>query len=685
MTRRRRTGPLMAARTLGWTVAVTGLAYLLWRAVATAEGAEPWVFWTLLGAESLAWLAIVVAVATLRTEQPQERFDPLDVGVDIVVVGDREELHLVEPSVIASLAVHGRTRVHVYLPKAHPECRALAERLGVHCVSGADHAPDPHSIDDVLPDLTGRLLLVLRAGEVPAPDLLSATTGYFALERMAAVEIDPARPASSDPLAPAIARARRAHDAADRATLFRLSALRAIGGSVILDSAARASAAAALRDADYATVRVQEPLISEADGDAKDMAARTRGALAARDAAALVLDLLRSALPVVLVACAAAVGIAGLAPAGDPGMLGLAIIAAHWLLVTAAAATLRRAGVVGLDTVTASLVAIEPRARSFVEALRTSGGPTNHPDATTRSGIARLVRVPVAVAAAAAVILAARGLDTLARLTVGDGLLPALAPGAWAPLLVAGAVPIIAVVVLVLRVGRRERAHRRQRRFPTELAARVRGITVACVDLHQRGASLIVPRELAEGAATLIFAVACRALSGASAPAHGTMTVTSRQPIDVAGTMVLISGPVVWNDDESRARVITHCYVVEPYAARQRTWVRESTRVPVSLEATLDGSAATCVDVSATGAALVTREGHWVLEDRVPIEITLPTGEIARGDFRVRNLTATPAGLVRLGGTVDWSSTEWLVRYGAAPAARSGRRGRTASDSVSAG
>lgn len=684
MTRRPSTGTLPAARAFGWAVAVTGLAYLLWRVVVTSAGAAPWLFWTLLGAEALAWGAVVLATATLRPEQPPQRLAPLDVVVDIVVLADGEDLDLIEPSVIASLAVRGRTRVHLYDANGRVECRALAERFGVHCVSSDDHAALPETIDDVLPDLTGRLLLVLRAGQVPAPDVISALSGYFALESMAAVEIDTDSTLSRDPLALATARARRAREAADRAVLLRLSALRAIGGTVIVDGAARSSAAARLRDAGYATVHVRESLITEAAPESDGAGRRPLPAVTATSARQLALDLLRVLVPAALVVCAVAVGIAGLAPAADPGMLGLAIVAAHWLLVTGAAAALRGADALGLDTLTATLVSIEPRIRAIVAAVRRTDAPAHDPDATTRSDILRLVRVPITVASIIAVVLGARGLDTLARSAVGDGPLPPLAPGAWAPLLVGGALPILATAVLLLRLGRRERLHRHLRRFPTELSARVRGITVACVDLHQRGAALIVPQELAEGASTLTFAVACRALSGSSAPAHGTMTVTSRRAVDPEGTMVRIGGPVVWNDDESRGRVITHCYVVEPYAARKRTWEREAPRIPVALEATIDGSAATCVDVSSSGAALVTRDGHWVLEDRVPIEITLPTGETATGDFRVRNLTATPAGLVRLGGTVEWASTEWLVRYGAAPAEPSARRGREASSAVSA-
>lgn len=670
MTHRNSPAQAAAARALGIAAVVSGAAYLAWRAATTSLGVHPALFWTLLAIETATWITLVAAVTETRPAPSGVRFAPLDVFVDVVIIVEGEELDLVEPSAIAALALRGRTRTHLYDRSDRTDVRSLADRLGIHYVSDQDHAAHPGSVDDVLPDLTGRLLLVLRAGDVPAPDVLQVATGAFALESMAIVEIEAPAPDArdADPLVAALPPRRPSPSA----LLLRTSALRAVGGPLLTSAASRAEGLSLLRAAGYSTLRIEEPLIADAAPEAVRSGAHSSsdgsgdpGSRASSATARLVMTV-KSLIPVVLVVTAALVGLAGLEPLRALDTAGIVIVGAWLVLQSAAAAALRRAGSSGLDTVASTLLALEPRWRTLAPARP---GTLPDPDATTRSDLVRLLRAPIVVAAVLATVLLARGADTALRASGSPGFLPPLEGSTTIVLLTLGLVPIVAVGRLLVRVRRRERFHRRLQRFPMELAARIRGITVACVDLHQRGAALVVPRELADDVGTITFAVACRSLAGTSAPAHGTMTITSRRPVDPEGTMLRIGGPVVWNDDESRARVISHCYIAEPFAARHRTWVRAASRVPVALDARLDGSSATCVDVSATGAAFVTRDGHWLLEDRVPVELVLATGETVTGEFRVRNITATPAGLVRIGGSAEWESSSWLVRYGAAPAA----------------
>lgn len=678
MTHRSWSAQTAPARALGIVAVVGGAAYLAWRVAATSLDVHPALFWPLLAIETITWITLVAAVTSTRPAPRSVRLAPLDVFVDVVIIVDGEELDLVEPSAIAALALRGRTRTHLYDRSDRSDVRALADRLGIHYVSDRDHAADPASIDDVLPDLTGRLLLALRAGQVPALDALLATTGAFALETMAIVEIDPPTTGAGDrdPFNAALPSRRRLPSA----VLLRTSALRAVGGPLVTGADARAEGLSLLRAAGYSALRVDEPLIAEAGAESgrsgTNHSPEDSGTSASPVGSALIRLVItgKVIIPLALVVFAALVGFVGLEPLRALDTAGLVIVGAWLLLQSAAAAALRRAGSGGLDTVTTTLLALEPRFRALGS---TRSGPLADPDETTRSDLVRLLRAPVVVAVTLAAVLLARAADDTLRVSGSPGFLPPLEGSTTIVLIALGLVPIVAVGRLLVRVRRRQRLHRRLQRFPTELAARVRGITVACVDLHHRGAALIVPRELADDVGTITFAVACRSIAGTSTPAHGTMTITSRRPVDPEGTMLRIGGSVVWNDDESRTRVISHCYIAEPYAARHRTWVRAAARVPVALDARLDGGTATCVDVSETGAAFVTRDGHWLLEDRVPAELTLSPGKTVTGEFSVRNITATPAGLVRLGGTAHWASTSWLVRYGAAPSADpAGRRQR---------
>lgn len=297
--------------------------------------------------------------------------------------------------------------------------------------------------------------------------------------------------------------------------------------------------------------------------------------------------------------------------------------------------------------------------------------PKNEPDLGGWSAV-RFLRLPLIMAVALGIVLVARGIDTVVRALGGAGALPPLELSAYIVISVFSILDIVVALQLAVRAHRR-RQYRRLWRFPVRLPARVADATAQCVDLHQGGAAFIVARDVAELAQRLEFSVECRSIDRGAAPAYGTLTITSRSAVGPAGAMVRVGGAVVWRDAESREAVIAHCYVVEPYLARNRAWTRSATRVPVTITARLGEAESTCVDVSIGGAAFLTPERAWGLHDRMSIELQLTTGERVRGEFQVRNIAPSTAGLVRVGGSAEWSHTAWLARYGTvvhAPGAR---------------
>jgi cellulose synthase (UDP-forming) len=710
------------ARALGALSAVLGAAYLVWRVVATSAGVDPWLFWPLLIAEAIGYAAFLVMVIETWRLPPTPRPPALDVAVDIVIATYDEDVDIVEPTLIGALAVRGRTTVYLCDDGRRSAMRELAERLGAVYVTRPDNAnAKAGNINAVLPRLQGELLLVLDADHVASPDLLEAMTGYFADPAVALVQsahsfrnhnsimhFESGRHEQSlffDVLLPGRNRLRSVFWCGS-AAIIRTSALRAVGGIATITSTEDFETSLLLQKAGYSLRYHNEHLIQGLAPD--NLAAYTvqrarwaegtlsafhwrlrmpfgRGIRASQKVSYIgtllyyltPLQRLTFAVYVVLV------GVFGLIPVAMPGIGGV-IFWASWMLASALATTALHRGVTGWsEGIRSVLLTLEPHLRALPALLtrrpmRFHVTPKNEPDLGGWEAV-RFLRLPLTVALLLLAVLVARGIDLLA-VTIGQpGLLPPLTVEAFLVISIFSLVDIGVSMQLAARAHRR-RQHRRLWRFPVTLAARVEGQVAECVDLHQRGAALIVPRALAELATTLTIAVECRTLDGAVGIAEGTLSITSRSTIGPSGARVRVGGPVVWNTVADRERVIAHCYVVEPYQARNRVWTRVAPRVPVALTARLGTIDSTCVDVSIGGAAFLTRSTDFALHDRFTVELELGPGERISGHFQVRNVTAAGGGMLRLGGVADWNQTAWLAHYGAVAHApqTARRRGRAA-------
>jgi cellulose synthase (UDP-forming) len=595
---------------------------------------------------------------------PTPRPPARDTPVDIVIVTYDEDLDIAEPTVVGALAVRGRTEIHLCDDGHRPEMQAMAERHGIRYVTRSDnmHAK-AGNINAVLPSLEGELLLVLDADHVASPDILEAMTGYFSDESTVLVQSahsfrnhnsvihhESGRHEQSlffDVLLPG---RNRLHSVfwCGSAAIIRLSALRAVGGIATTTSTEDFETSLLLQKSGYSIRYHNEHLIQGLAPDnlasyAVQRARWAEGTLSAfhwrlrlpfgrglrpSQRLSYVGTLLHYLTPVqrlVFVVYVVLVGLFALIPVAMPGPAGVAFWGA-WMLLSAFTATALHRGVSGrVEGVRSLLLSLEPHLRALPalvtrRPLRFTVTPKNEPD-LGGWGAVRLVRVPLVVAVVLGAVLVARGADLLLRQLGGEGMLP-----------------------------------------PLELLA---GTTSQCVDLHQGGGAFIVPRDLGEFAHQLEFSVECRTLDRGAKNAHGILTITSRSAIGPSGAMMRVGGSVSWRDAESRDVVIAHCYVVEPYQARNRVWTRSAARMPVAITARLGIAESMCVDVSIGGAAFLTSETALGLHELLPIELVLSTGEQVRGEFRIRHIAPSASGLMRIGGSAEWSHTAWLARYGA--------------------
>lgn len=707
-----------AARLLAALATALGAIYLGWRVVATSTGVEPWLFWPLLAAEALGYASFVIMVVETWRLPPTPRLPALDLAVDIVIATYNEDIDIVEPTVIGALAVRGRTTVYLCDDGRRPEMRTLAERLGAVYVTRPDNAhAKAGNINAVLPRLQGDLLLVLDADHVAAPDILEALTGYFADDRVALVQSahsfrnhnsvmhhESGRHEQSlffDVLLPGRNRLRSVFWCGS-AAVIRLSALREVGGIATITSTEDFETSLLLQKAGYTLLYHNEHLIQglAPDNLAAYSVQRARWAegtlsafhwrlrmpfgrgLRASQKLSYVGTLLHYLTPVQRLTFAVyvvLVGVFGLIPVAMPGIEGVAFWAV-WMLIAGLTATALHRGVTGrVEGVRSLMLTLEPHLRALPALLsrrpmRFHVTPKNEPDLGGWEAV-RFVRLPLVVTLALLGVLIARGIDTIVISFGGQAVLPPLSLAAFAVISVFSVLDIAVTLQLAVRAHRR-RQHRTLWRFPVSLPARADGTAAQCVDLHQRGAALVVERSAAELATQIEIEVECRALDGGPAAARGVLSITSRSAVGPSGARVRVGGPVTWHDDTSRDRVSAHCYVVEPYQARNRVWMRRAPRVPVSLAATIGASDSTCVDVSIGGAAFLTRSTEVSLHDRVRIELVLDRGERVSGQLQVRNVTAVSDGVLRVGGVADWSHTAWLTRYGAVVHAPESR-GRT--------
>jgi cellulose synthase (UDP-forming) len=707
-----------------------GVTYLTWRAIVTSPGVPPPLFWPLWVAEAWGFVAVLVLMLDAWRLDPTPRPSPLDLPVDVVIATYDEDLDIVEPTLIGALRMRGDVRVHLCDDGRRPEMAALARLHGVRYVTRPDNlGAKAGNINAVLPSLTGVLLLVLDADHVPSPDFLEATSGYFVDPQVAVVQTahsfrnhnsvmhdEEGRHEQSlffDVLLPG----RNRLDSvfwAGSAALLRTAALREVGGLSTRTSTEDFETSLLLQRAGYRLRYHNEHLIQglAPDNLAAYLTQRARwaeGTLASyrpghrnawgrhlrlRQRASYTGGLLYYLTPIqrlIFTSYVVVVGGFGLLPVGN--LDGAAEFLGFWGAWTAASLlavnALERGSTRPSEGARNLFVAMEAFLRAVPSLWRDTPAvfkvtPKNEVDLGGWDAV-RFLRLPLALAAVTAIVLALRWTDTVLDMLDRATFLPPVPPFALSVLTVFG----LFEVAVIVRFARRTWVRRQYRelwRFPVALPARFAGRAARCMDLHQRGAAIAVDvSDLPELLRGVLDDAATRGRAGrGSAQDASTLADVGSFPIELElaladGTvsvargslsprsMVLIGdgaarvgGSVQWDDRASREAVIERCYVVEPYGARRAFLQRRAPRYRVQLRAKVHGLRARTVDVSEVGAAFELRRGDLRSGVPVDVELRLRDGRTAHGRFRALNRSVTDRG-VRVGGEMEWRETDWLA------------------------
>ncbi len=179
--RRRAAVTESTVRVVGTAAVLWGVLYLGWRLQATGDGISPLLFWPLLLAEVMGWVGLVLLLTQTWNlpDRAWSRRRP-DYSADIVVTTYNDPVATVRTSLLGALSVAGASTVVLADDGGREELRELAHRLDVpyvqrSSISGARAG----NINELLPRLSSELVVLLAAGQVPMPDLLTASDRYF--------------------------------------------------------------------------------------------------------------------------------------------------------------------------------------------------------------------------------------------------------------------------------------------------------------------------------------------------------------------------------------------------------------------------------------------------------------------------------------------------------------------------
>jgi cellulose synthase (UDP-forming) len=158
-----------------------GAAYLAWRWTATRNGASTPLFHALFAAEASLWVRLALRTHTAWS-LPARVAPPLTTlrSTDVVVTAFAEPVDVVRATLIGARAIHHPHETWLVDEGHRAELREVASELNVRYVARSQTTgARTGAVNHVLHTSTADLILVLDADQVPMPDVLHQTAGYF--------------------------------------------------------------------------------------------------------------------------------------------------------------------------------------------------------------------------------------------------------------------------------------------------------------------------------------------------------------------------------------------------------------------------------------------------------------------------------------------------------------------------
>jgi len=177
--------------------AILGVNYVAWRWLASLNWEAWWIAVPLVIAETYSLIDVILfglTVWKLKVRKPPPPA-PDDATVDVFITTYNEPLDLVMTTALAAKDIRRPHSTWILDDGKRPALRELAESNGIGYVTrSADWTPDmprhakAGNLNNALMLTSGEYLLILDADQIPEPDILDKTLGYFNDDRVALVQ-----------------------------------------------------------------------------------------------------------------------------------------------------------------------------------------------------------------------------------------------------------------------------------------------------------------------------------------------------------------------------------------------------------------------------------------------------------------------------------------------------------------
>jgi cellulose synthase (UDP-forming) len=173
-----------------------GTVYVGWRWLYSVNWHNWWIGLPLVVAETYALLDSYLFGLTMWRSRPRRNppAPPRDLTVDVFIATYNEDVELVAATAAAARDIAYPHSTWILDDGDRPDMREAAARLGVGYITRSDDWRDrprhakAGNLNNALFHTSGEFLLILDADQIPSPDILDKTLGYFTDDRMALVQ-----------------------------------------------------------------------------------------------------------------------------------------------------------------------------------------------------------------------------------------------------------------------------------------------------------------------------------------------------------------------------------------------------------------------------------------------------------------------------------------------------------------
>jgi cellulose synthase (UDP-forming) len=173
-----------------------GFFYLIWRYTSSLNLDALWFAIPLVIAETYSFIDVLLFVFMMWKPPRRTSKEPMgDETVDVFITTYNEPIALVELTADAANRIDWpHINVHILDDGVRPEMKAKADELGCNYVSRSEEWDDKPrhakagNVNNALMQTNAEFILILDADQIPAPEIIKRTIGYFKDEELAFVQ-----------------------------------------------------------------------------------------------------------------------------------------------------------------------------------------------------------------------------------------------------------------------------------------------------------------------------------------------------------------------------------------------------------------------------------------------------------------------------------------------------------------